>query len=72
MLSKTRKEITPSQDPVGLYKTDQIDMVPTDCADITLTRKTVGPFEELLTWRLKSCIPFLRCGGTDVGTVGRF
>ena len=51
MISKTERILFLLQDPVGLYKKDQIDMVPTDGADITFDPKKVGQFEELLTWR---------------------
>lgn len=51
MISKAERVLFLLQDPVGLYKTDQIDMVPTDGADITFDPKKVGKFEELLTWR---------------------
>ena len=39
------------QDPVGLYKKDEIDMVPSNGADITFDPTKVGQFEELLTWK---------------------
>ena len=39
------------QDPVGLYKKDMIDMIPSDGADITFDPSKVGQFEELLTWK---------------------
>lgn len=51
MLSKTERKLFLLQDPVGLYKRDLIDMVPSDGADITFDPKTVGEFEELLTWK---------------------
>lgn len=51
MLSKTEIRLFLLQDPVGLYKSDQIDMVPTDGANITFDPKKVGQFEELLTWK---------------------
>ena len=50
MLSKKERTLFLLQDPVGLYKTDQIDMIPNDGADITFDHKKVGHFEELLTW----------------------
>lgn len=50
-LSKTERTLFLLQDPVGLYKKDLIDMVPADGADITFDPKTVGQFEELLTWK---------------------
>ena len=51
MISKAEKKLFLLQDPVGLYKNDLIEMVPTDGADITFDPKKVGQFEELLTWR---------------------
>jgi hypothetical protein len=51
MISKGERRLFLLQDPVGLYKKDLIDMVPTDGADITFDPKIVGAFEELLTWR---------------------
>ena len=51
MISKTKKVLFLLQDPVGLYKTDQINMVPSDGADITFDPKKVGEFEELLQWQ---------------------
>lgn len=51
MISKVERKLFLLQDPVGLYKSDLIDMVPTDGADITFDPKKVGEFEELLTWR---------------------
>lgn len=50
LLSKTEKKLFLLQDPVGLYKKDLIDMIPSDGADITFDPSTVGRFEELLTW----------------------
>lgn len=50
LLSKTEKKLFLLQDPVGLYKKDLIDMIPSDGADITFDPTTVGKFEELLTW----------------------
>lgn len=50
LLSKSEKKLFLLQDPVGLYKKDMIDMVPSDGADITFDPSTVGRFEELLTW----------------------
>lgn len=50
MLSKSEKKLFLLQDPVGLYKKDMIDMIPSDGADITFDPTTVGRFEELLTW----------------------
>ncbi|MCR5610002.1 MAG: DUF3883 domain-containing protein [Lachnospiraceae bacterium] len=51
LLSKTEKKLFLLQDPVGLYKADKIDMVPSDGADITFDPSKVGEFEELLTWK---------------------
>lgn len=51
MISKAERKLFLLQDPVGLYKNDMIDMVPADGADITFDPKTVGTFEELLTWK---------------------
>lgn len=50
MISKNERTLFLLQDPVGLYKSDKIDMVPNDGADITFDHKKVGEFEELLTW----------------------
>ncbi len=50
LLSKTEKKLFLLQDPVGLYKNDKINMIPSDGADITFDPKAVGHFEELLTW----------------------
>lgn len=50
MISKTERKLFLLQDPVGLYKKDMIDMLPTDGADITFNPNSVGSFEELLTW----------------------
>lgn len=51
LLSKSEKKLFLLQDPVGLYKKDMIDMIPSDGADITFDPKNVGRFEELLTWK---------------------
>ncbi len=51
MISKTETKLYLLQDPVGLYKNDKIEMVPSDGADITFDPKFVGAFEELLTWK---------------------
>jgi len=51
MLSKSEKKLFLLQDPVGLYKADQISMVPSDGADITFDPKSVGRYEELLVWK---------------------
>lgn len=50
LLSKSEKKLFLLQDPVGLYKRDLIDMIPSDGADITFNPNNVGRFEELLTW----------------------
>ncbi len=50
LLSKSEKKLFLLQDPVGLYKKDMIDMIPSDGADITFDPTSVGRFEELLTW----------------------
>ena len=51
MLSKTERKLFLLQDPVGLYKKDLIDMIPSDGAEITFDPNKVGEFEELLTWK---------------------
>lgn len=51
LLSKKERKLFLLQDPVGLYKNDQIEMVPSDGAEITFDPKKVGEFEELLTWK---------------------
>lgn len=51
MLSKTERKLFLLQDPVGMYKKDLIEMVPSDGADITFDPDKVGQFEELLTWK---------------------
>lgn len=52
MLSKTERKLFLIQDPVGKYKKDVIDMVPSgDGADITFDPEKAGRFEELLTWK---------------------
>lgn len=51
MLSKNERKLFLLQDPVGLYKKDKINMIPSDGADITFDPKEVGEFEELLTWK---------------------
>lgn len=50
LLSKSEKKLFLLQDPVGLYKKNLIDMVPSDGAYITFDPNSVGRFEELLTW----------------------
>lgn len=51
LLSRNERKLFLLQNPVGLYKQDQIDMVPSDGADITFDPQKVGRFEELLTWK---------------------
>ena len=51
LLSKNERKLFLLQDPVGLYKNDQIEMIPSDGADITFDPTKVGTFEELLTWK---------------------
>ena len=51
LLSKNDRKLFLLQDPVGLYKKDMIDMIPSDGADITFDPSKVGKFEELLTWK---------------------
>lgn len=50
LISKNERKLFVLQDPVGLYKKDLIDMVPSNGADITFNPQKVGKFEELLTW----------------------
>lgn len=50
LLSKSERKLFLLQNPVGLYKNDLINMIPSDGADITFDPKAVGTFEELLTW----------------------
>lgn len=50
LLSKSERKLFLLQDPVGLYKKDMIEMIPSDGADITFDPSSVGKFEELLTW----------------------
>lgn len=50
LLSKKERKLFLLQDPVGLYKKDLINMIPSDGADITFDPQVVGKFEELLTW----------------------
>ncbi len=51
MISKKERKLFLLQDPVGLYKKDMIDMIPSNGADITFDPNKVGSFEELLTWK---------------------
>lgn len=50
LLNKSEIKLFLLQDPVGLYKKDLIDMVPSNGAEITFDPKQVGHFEELLKW----------------------
>lgn len=50
MISKNKMTLFLLQDPVGLYKSDKVDMIPVDGADIIFDHKKIGSFEELLTW----------------------
>lgn len=49
-ISKQDKKLFIIQDPVGLYKSDLIDMTPRDGAEITFDTSKSGCFEELLSW----------------------
>ncbi|MEY8258154.1 DUF3883 domain-containing protein [Erysipelotrichaceae bacterium 66-17] len=51
LLSKNERKLFLLQDPVGLYKKDLIDMIPSNGADISFDSNKVGQFEELLTWK---------------------
>ena len=51
LLSKNERKLFLLQDPVGLYKKDKIEMIPSDGADITFDPTKVGELEELLTWK---------------------
>lgn len=51
LLSKTEQKLFLLQDPVGLYKSDLINMTPNNGADITFDTHKVGVFEELLSWK---------------------
>lgn len=52
MISKTAPKLFVLQDPVGKYKSDLLNMVPTEGADITFASNntSVGFSEELLSW----------------------
>ncbi|HYE69085.1 MAG TPA: DUF3883 domain-containing protein [Anaerovoracaceae bacterium] len=50
MISKYERKLFVLQDPVKLYKTDLIQMVPRDGADITFDTAKPGEFKELLSW----------------------
>lgn len=50
MISKKEKKLFVIQDPVGLYKSNIIEMLPKEGADITFSTETSGEFQELLTW----------------------
>lgn len=50
-ISKAEKRLLVVNDPVGLYKNDQLQMIPRgDGADIIIAPDKVGKWEELLTW----------------------
>lgn len=49
-ISKQDKKLFIIQDPVGLYKSDLIDMIPRGGAEITFDTKNSGHFEEMLSW----------------------
>ena len=51
MISKFETKLFLLQDPVGLYKTDQISIVLNDGADIIFNPNNVGEFKELLMWK---------------------
>jgi len=51
LISKEERRLFLLQDPVGLYKSDQINMIPSDGAEINFNPNNVGYFEDLLTWR---------------------
>ncbi len=51
LLSKNERKLFLLQDPVGLYKSDKIDMIPSNGADITFDPSKVGEFGVLLTWK---------------------
>ena len=51
LLSKNERKLFLLQDPVGLYKSDKIEMSPRNGAEITFDPLKVGKFEELLTWK---------------------
>ena len=51
LISKKERKLYLLQDPVGLFKKDLLDMVPSNGAEITFDPKTAGHFEELLTWQ---------------------
>lgn len=50
MVNKQEKKLYIIQNPVGLYKSDEIQMIPRDGADITFNTETSGSYEELLSW----------------------
>ena len=50
-ISKKEKKLFIIQDPVNLYKTDLLEMVPKDGAEIVFDIKKSGIFEELLIWQ---------------------
>jgi len=50
MISKANRKLFIIQDPVGQYKSDRVQMVPRDGADITFDINVSGNYEELLSW----------------------
>lgn len=52
MISKYERKLFLLQDPVGLYKNDLIEMIPSNGADIIFDPKQVGTYEELLKWTI--------------------
>ena len=50
MISKMDRKLYIIQDPVGLYKSEVIGMMPRDGAEISFDVLKAGHFEELLTW----------------------
>ena len=51
LLNKKERKLFLIQDPVGLYKNDLIDMIPSDGANISFIPSTAGVYEELLSWK---------------------
>lgn len=51
LISKHDRKLFLLQNPVGLYKNDEINMIPENGATITFNPENVGRFEELLTWQ---------------------
>jgi hypothetical protein len=50
MISKSEYKLFLIQDPVKLYKSDVIQMIPRNGADISFCPDTAGKYEELLSW----------------------